>query len=133
MSYSRWSYSRWYTFWSSVYGTDMNFKLPTQELKNKQTFEICDLQTFYITYGEIKEKGFKKILKEVEDFYIKEHTDSSGEAYKPKKPKKKEMSELYRYLELFVADVDEHFYWDNFFTYEWYYPIKNKIRKFFTK
>ena len=52
MAYSRWSHSYWYTFWSSPSETEMQFKWPTKKLKRKQTFEIVDMRSFYLTYGE---------------------------------------------------------------------------------
>lgn len=133
MSYSRWSsMSVWYTFWSAVSETETTFKLPTQKLKHKQTFEICDFPSYYITYGDIKEKGLTQILREVEEFYTKgngaqESTQHGLVLNANKNPTKAQMSELRSYLQSFVKDVDEHFSWKNFFKYEWYYPIRNKI------
>ena len=147
MSYSRWSTSTWYTFWTAMSPKTI-YKWPTKELKNKQTFEICDYPPYHITYGELKEKGAIKVLKEVEEYYSKSYPtklfidfDADGNAiYEdtttvPKNPTKHDLSELAYYLQQFIEDVDDHFKLGNFLLYEWYYPIRNniilKIKSFF--
>lgn len=113
MAYSRWSNSRWYTYWEQC--DTAQFKFPTQKLKNCQTFTILDLPGTKITYGELIEKGIYKVLQEVEDSYFGEYITDE------------EMFELKEYILDFMIDVDKHFKWYNFFRYEWYYPIRNKI------
>lgn len=128
MAYSRWSHSIWYTFWSAA-GPDNTFKLPTKKLKDKQVFEICDYSPFYVTYGELK-KDFKSKVKEIEQFYSKQHTSKINQeiiTWNAKNPTFEQMVEIRKYLLEFIADVDNHFKWNNFFSHEWYYPIKNKI------
>ena len=140
MSYSRFGSSVWYTFWSSAFESETRLKLPTKKLKNQQVFEICDFPSYYITYGEIKRNGITKIIHEVREFYSKEHkkegpsflvTDCLGSfvevTYSPKNPSIKELQELETYLYAFVDDVDTHFELFNFFYYEWYITIRNRI------
>jgi len=119
MSYSRWSYSTWYTFWASL-GEGCEFKFPTKKLKHKQTFEICDFPSYYITYGELMENGLLETLDDVKRVYTHGGVNA-------KNPTEDELDELGVYLLEFVKDVDEHFEWGNFFRYEWYYPLRNKI------
>jgi hypothetical protein len=117
MAYSRWNkHSVWYTFWTSAFSLPLQFKLPTKKRKYNQYFEICDFQPHHISYGEIKQKGIKQIIKEVQQVY-KEHNYEFSEYTK-----------MRWYLIQFMSDVDEHFEWKNFFLYEWYYPVRNKIR-----
>jgi len=111
MSYSRWSYSTWYTFWSSLEEeTVCEFKFPTKKLKYVQTFEICDFPSYYITYGELMENGLFKTLDDVKKYYHQNHSKFTDHR--------------------FIEDVDEHFKWGNFFRYEWYYPLRNKMANF---
>lgn len=131
MSYSRWSYSTWYTFWSWL-GDDTvcEFKLPTKSLKDAQVFEICDFPSYYITYGELMSDGLYTILERVQAYYQQSHIKFTDQVPYIKNPTKEEMDELGIYLLEFVRDVDEHFKWYNFFRYEWYYPLINKIANF---
>ena len=113
MAYSRWSNSRWYTYWEQCDTTQ--FKFPTQKLKNCQIFKIADLPETKITYGELYEKGIYNVLQEVKDAYSGE--DITNE----------QMFELKQYILQFMIDIEKHFKWYTFFRYEWYYPIRNKI------
>ena len=133
MSYSRWSNSVWYTFWSSICSANMTYKLPTKSLKNKQCFEICDTPSYFISYGDIKHKGIDIIVSEVREFYSKDHfnittTEEEKPLYKAKNPTDDQMNELSGYLKEFEKDIDDHFKLGKFFKYEWYYPIRNKLR-----
>ena len=69
MSYSRWSNSRWYTFWSAMGAEPTEYKWPTQKLKDSQVFEICDMPSYYITYGELKRRSRSAILHEIEEHF----------------------------------------------------------------
>jgi hypothetical protein len=130
MSYSRWSYSTWYTFWSSLEEeTVCEFKFPTKKLKYVQTFEICDFPSYYITYGELMENGLFKTLDDVKKYYHQNHSKFTDHPY-VKNPTEDELAELGTYLLRFIEDVDEHFKWGNFFRYEWYYPLRNKMANF---
>ena len=130
MSYSRWSYSTWYTFWSALEEeTVCEFKLPTKKLKYAQTFEICDFPSYYITYGKLMENGLFKTLDDVKKFYHQSHSEFTDHTH-AKNPTEDELAELGTYLLRFVEDVDEHFKWGNFFRYEWYYPLRNKMANF---
>jgi hypothetical protein len=116
MSYSRWSNSVWYTYWSdSSEGT--KYRLPTKKLKYNQVFAICDFPSYNITYGDLMTKDLYTIIQEVREYY------------KEKNPTNKELDELVDYLMRFVDDVNDHFKWKNFFMYEWYYPLRNKLRR----
>jgi len=141
MSYSRWSSSRWYTFWSSTWSTDMQYKFPTNKLRRSQVFEICDMPSYCITYGDLVDRSRSSVLREVEELFAKdftytpsEYNEESGKLeYKEteilpgKKPTWEELNELQDYFSSFLNDVDEHFKTWNFFKYEWLYPIRNKI------
>lgn len=139
MSYSRWGTSVWYTYWTS-YSEETNFKLPTKRLKNNQVFEICDLNPYYVRYEELTRLGVDKIVQLVKEHYLKDYEtnmfDGFDEDKEPiytkrviegKEYTEEQLNELKGYLNQFIEDVDEHFKWKNFFRYEWYYPIRNKI------
>ena len=134
MSYSRWSNSVWYTFWTS-FSEDTKFKLPTKRLKNNQYFEICDLQSYHVSYGEIDEIGIDNVIKEIKYYYSKSYNISimGEETVFKKDVTEEEWNELKGYLLAFVDDIDEHFQWNTFFKYEWYYPVRNKIYFFIRK
>lgn len=117
MSYSRWSNSRWYTFWSAMGAYRTEYKWPTKKLKDGQVFEICDIPSYFITYGELKSRPRLDILNEVQDYY------TNGK----KKPTWDEMLELQNYFDRFIKDVDTDFKLHNFIKYEWYYPFRNKL------
>jgi hypothetical protein len=116
MSYSRWSYSIWYTFWSAS-SESTEFRLPTKKLKYNQVFEICDCPSYSITYGDLMTKDLNTILQEVK------------EVYKDKDLTEDELFELSDYLIRFIDDVNYDFKWNMFFLYSWYYPIRNKLRR----
>lgn len=118
MPYSRWSYSIWYTFWKSA-EPDLKFKLPTKTLKYAQTFEICDRYPYFISYGEIQQMNMKTIIQNVGKFYKKHDKNVSAD----------ELNELVDYLRQFEEEINDYFKWSNFFYYEWYLPIKNKLFK----
>ena len=117
MSYSRWSTSVWYTFWSAMGDYQTKYKWPTKKLKNGQVFEICDIPSYFITYGELKSRPRIDVLNEVQEYY----TNSK------KKPTWNQIIELQNYFDSFIEDVDEHFKFHNFMKYEWYYPLRNKF------
>ncbi len=118
MSYSRWGkHSVWYTFWTSNFSEKMEYRFPTKRLKDNQFFEICDLESpVYISYKLLKQIGIKGALKHVQMTY-KDRDYIKFSDY----------TKLRWYLIQFMSDVDEHFEWQNFFRYEWYYPIRNQI------
>lgn len=127
MSYSRWSKdSVWYCYWSA-WGPENQYKWPTKKLKYSQCFEVCDFPSYFVTYGQLKTIGLKQVVKEMQDFYKDKKEGIQLSDY----------TKMRRYLIEFMTDVDEHFKWDRFFLYEWYYPIRNKLwwkcRKIFKK
>jgi hypothetical protein len=117
MSYSRWSNSRWYTFYTSTFSEETELKFPTKNLKNNQYFEICDDPSLYFSYGDIKHLGMENILLEVKLRFIESSDD--------------ELSELEGYIERFINDIDEQFKLKNFFYDNWYLVIKRELRKIF--
>ena len=117
MSYSRWSSSRWYTFWSAMGAESTEYRLPTQKLKEGQVFEICDIPSYHITYGDLKKRSRSAVLHEIEELYAKDYV----------RPTWEELMELQEYFSRFIKDVDDHFKLWNFMKYEWYYPFRNKI------
>ena len=141
MSYSRWSNSRWYTFWSSMGAEQTQYKWPTQRLKDNQIFEICDMPSYFITYGELKSRSRSAILHEIEEHFAADfehrgvnYNEESGEfergevkVVKGKRPTWDELNELQDYFSRFIEDVDNHFKFWTFMRYEWYYPFRNKF------
>jgi hypothetical protein len=113
MSYSRWSNSRWYTFWT-CFSEQKRYKFPTKRLKGNQVFEICDDPSLFFTYKTITELGAESVLLEVR-LTFPDATDA-------------ELEELWGYMERFVRDVDERFKFVKFFKYEWWYTFRNKLR-----
>ena len=141
MAYSRWSNSRWYTFWAC--GESLEYKIPLQVIKDNQVFEICDIPGYSITYAQIKRECIFNILMCVKNFYSEQHsvpiltkTDCGEFIYEEtvigqEAISFKELHELRTYIERFVEDVDEYFKPYNFFVYEWYYPIRSTVCNFF--
>ena len=139
MSYSRWSNSRWYTFWSAMGAEPTEYKWPTQKLKDNQVFEICDMPSYHITYGDLKRRSRSAILHEIEehfaadfDWHDIEIVDGKLERGKSKiikgrRPTWDELNELQLYLARFIKDVDDHFRFWTFIKYEWYFPFRNRI------
>lgn len=117
MSYSRWSNSRWYTFWSAMGAEPTQYKWPTQRLKDNQVFEICDIPSHFITYGDLKSRSRREILLEIEESFAEDK----------RKPTWDELLELQDYFDRFIKDVDDHFKFWTFMKYEWYYPFRNKF------
>lgn len=114
MIYSRWGNgSVWYCFWNK-YKAEMKYKLPTNKLKNKQTFQIYDVPSYYVTYGYIKENGIGKVLDEINAFYRK-----NG-----KKIKEDNLMKLMLNIKSFVTSVDNSFKLRSFFHDNWILPIK---------
>jgi hypothetical protein len=139
MSYSRFGTSIWYTFWTSK-SPDGFFS------KGEQLFEICDSHSYYVSYKEVVE-DIDRVLSDVKLFYsedrpgkIFDHVDSETNAltyidwvYPAKNPTDEEMEELKGYMLTFVQDVDEHYKPINYFKYTYYYPIRNKIVRWYHK
>jgi hypothetical protein len=122
MAYSRWWNSQWYTYWTSSYSPSCKFKLPTRGLKDGQTFEICDWDnSIQIRYWDLRHFGIDSMVEVVKHRY-KEY-DYTEEDYE----------ELKGYIQEFVNDVDDHFKLWNFFKYEWYYPVRNRIYRAFKR
>ena len=140
MSYSRWSReSRWYTFWSASGSTDTQYKWPTKNLKRSQIFEICDMPSYRITYGDLVDRSRSSVLHEIEEHFAKdfewndlEFVDGKlepGETtiIKGRRPTWEELHQLQDYIARFIRDVDNHFQTWEFFKYEWIIPIYHKI------
>ena len=115
MIYSRWDNgSVWYCFWNK-YKADMKFKLPTTILKRKQTFQIYDVPSYYITYGYIQDNGISKVLDDIKSFYS-DHR---------KRPSEKNMMLMMAYIGNFQNSVDLEFKITTFLYNNWIEPIKN--------
>jgi hypothetical protein len=110
MSYSRWSNSRWYTFWTT-FSEDMEFKLPTKKLKDNQVIEVCGFPSLFFSYGEFRQVGIDQILLEVKLVF----QDATEE----------ELEELGVYFQRFIDDVDGRF--KSFFYYEWWIPFRYNV------
>src|SRR6478736_4517575 len=93
MSYSRWSDSRWYTYWSVSSG-------PT---KDEQLFSICLDGGF--TYKELKDdlEGCLNI--------IRERSEKERLEFAPDSPAipEEDYEELRRYMQIFLQDVDANY------------------------
>jgi hypothetical protein len=121
MSYSRWSKdSRWYTFWSSTGASDTQYKWPTKSLKRSQIFEICDMPSYCISYGDLVDRSRSSVLKEIENHFGGDVTWD-------------ELNQLQDYFARFIRDVDKHFEPWEFFKYEWLKPTKYKIHRIIKK
>jgi hypothetical protein len=115
MIYSRWGNgSVWYCFWNK-YKAEMKFKLPTTILKRKQTFQIYDVPSYYITYGYIQDNGISKVLDDIKSFY-NDHR---------KRPSEKNMMLMMAYIGNFQNSVDSEFKITTFLYNNWIEPIKN--------
>jgi len=124
MAYSRWSNSYWYTFWSGN-SAKTKFKWPTKKLKRKQIFEICDMRPFFISYGDLEDEGMGKIINKVKKVFKKTHPNNP--------PTEEQLRELMSYINEWREDVDRHFKFSTFMLFEWYYPIRNKIKRLWKK
>lgn len=119
MAYSRWSNSRWYTYWLAT----------EDKRKNKQKFEICDtLRNLRFTYKELK-KDIEKCLDYVCKLYGESWTgemldlddDASfdfkrisewkykSQTFEPDPVSQAERDELKGYMLQFLKDVDNEF------------------------
>lgn len=83
MSYSRWSESRWYSFWCASDGA---------HAKETEVFEICSVARF--TYRQLKE-DMESCLEKVR----KLDSEASDE----------EIDELEVYMKLFLKDIDRYY------------------------
>lgn len=118
MIYSRWGRgSKWYCFWNKS-KLPMQYKLPTKSFKKKQIFQIYDVPSYSVTYGDIQEKGISKILDEISSFYNKNK----------KRPKEKDMMALMTHIRSFQNDVDKEFDVLTFLYYNWIQPTKNRLK-----
>lgn len=88
MSYSRWSNSRWYTYWRT-----WGFSC-----KENQVFEVAGEQMF--TYTQLKLE-MKKCLDDIE----------RSNFYRGDPVTKEERRELRRYMRQFIKDVEKEFKW----------------------
>jgi hypothetical protein len=125
MAYSRWSHSYWYTFWTTLPGTETKFKLPTKKLKRIQTFEICDIVPLFITYGELQDEGLGNILSRVKRHFKQTNPNQP--------PTEEHMRELMDYINKWEKDVDGHFKLRTFIWFEWCLPIRNKLNRLWKK
>jgi len=113
MAYSRWSNSRWYTFWC-VHPTD-------SKKRNEQIFEICDFPTISFTFKELSD-NLPECLSRVKSHFAQEHKgnilkdikkkpDGSSEliyeetTWGPVVTKDSELKELTGYMKKFIKDV----------------------------
>ena len=144
MSYSRWSTSTWYTYWSAS-STSCEFKLPTKKLRYSQTFEICGIPNYQVTYGDLMVKDIGTILDQVKTYFLQpikkdmlvdivdgewiyEEKEIPGVTYT-----EQEKMELMGYLNEFTKDVSNSFKLKTFFYENWYLPIRNKLSRLFNR
>lgn len=117
MAYSRWTTSRWYTFWASQSLNDENEPIT----KDEQMFAICDFgESPGFTYKQLTD-DIDKCLQEVKEHYATERkgkmltsfktgTDDpvyEEVTYEPEIIPDVEMQELKLYMLNFIQDVDE--------------------------
>jgi len=125
---------------------ETQYKWPTKKLKRAQTFEICDFPSYTLTYGDLEDEGLALTISKIRQFYSKPHNgqifhswNENGKAtyqdtiYPAKAPTEEDIRELITYINKWREDVDDHFKFINFITYEWYYPIRNKIYRLWKK
>jgi hypothetical protein len=138
MIYSTWDDSVWNAYWVYI-RNEKKYKLPTEKLKNSQIFEICDVPSYNVTYGVLKEYGVDIVIDEIKELYSTPY-DNSGLIWNPntckseyqeliypaKNPTDKDLDELKVHLNKFIEDVDEKFKLLNFLKKYWLEPfIKN--------
>lgn len=139
MSYSRWSNSVWYTYWTT-FSPEMEYKLPSHDLKRYQILEIAAQTNCHVTYGDIEDFGLKGVIKKIKKHYSQPYKqtikvwDEENQQLKetevlhpPMNPTLEQLNELVGYIAEFQKDVDEHFRWSTFFYYEWWLPTKNSL------
>ena len=118
MAYTRFSDSTWYTYWSTEQSKKTQFKLPNKKLKNGQYLEIIGPNiTTGFTYGDLLKKGLGQILDEIRNG-----------CEKGKLPTAAQFHELIHVIDKFEADLNQHFRFWTFMRYEWWLPIRNKIK-----
>lgn len=108
MSFSRWSNSRWYTYWAE------NSKKPGSNKRIDQIFEICSNTQF--TYSELKENIDKcleivsfnetKVFDNNIGFELDPNDSDSYTIDQSLTPSKEEMEELRGYMLKFLSRVD---------------------------
>ena len=79
------------------------------------------MRPFFISYGDLEDDGLGKIINRVKKFYKRTRPNN--------KPTEEQLRELMDYIEEWRKDVDKHFKFSTFMLYEWYYPIRNKIKR----
>ena len=97
MSYSRWSNSKWYTFWASFFEDDSIKRID-------QIFRICTVRSF--TYKELKEDIDKCIVLTKEAIRESEKRDDLF-SYELESYSNEDFEELKIYMKEFMKDVEE--------------------------
>lgn len=115
-----WNDNNWELSWSVDSKTHI-FKLPMFGVRKNQKLIIHNNPSYEITFGEICNKGFYKILKEIEDFYTKNSTEVSirGKDYK----------NLYFKLYSFYNEVEDYFEFTKSIKRDFFKPIIEKFKK----
>jgi len=108
MSYSRWSNSRWYTFWCAWSENDL-------KTKGKCIFSVdC---RFHFTYDQLK-ASIDDCIKQVCDWYAAQHEETWGGCLGTEKidvtvggdpVEIEDQLELRSYMEEFMRDVEEEY------------------------
>jgi hypothetical protein len=111
------------------------------KLKETQLFEIYDVPSYTITYGEIKQKGVEDVINDISNIYSKSYdgskliwnpdtcrTEYDECVYPAKNPTDSELNELKGYIEDFINCVDESFKWVNFFKLYWFSSSKTYFK-----
>jgi hypothetical protein len=140
MSYSRWSTSTWYTFWSASSPNGLFDK-------DEQVFEICDApESYYVTYKRIKHDP-DVVIEDVRWFFSQDRPGKIFDGVDPetkkfvyvdwvypaKNPTDEELEELKGYMLEFVKDMDEHFRPLTWFKFEVWYPVRNRVFRWWNK
>ena len=117
----------WSCFWQQEF---MEFKWPTQRLKNKQVLKIQDAPPYrlpyFVTYKQLNEEGLGKTIDSIRNYYNTDHKNLGLERIS-----ESQIFHLIDNLIKFKEEVDFYFEYENFFTYEWYYPFIIKLKDFF--
>ena len=92
MSYSRWSNSRWYTFWTA--------NGPKSDKKDDQAFEICDFGGGNIFLYKQLNEDLEKCLDEAVHTANLTDKDEVTDA---------EREELATYMKSFMEDIEEEY------------------------
>lgn len=139
MAYSRFTTSRWYTYWQITDNSEFTF--PTVKRKNSEVFMIQNFPSIIFTYAELTRNidecllhVCKRCAHEYEGNILKYnyetgHMEPEFIIYPADPATEEELQELKGYMQEFISDVDSHYEWRQYFRFEWWLPIRNAVAR----